>query len=1409
MSSFRLDEREQTKQLAAYFKGLEDRIAALERTNQLTNASIEDGSLDIYDDEGTLRASFGVQEDGTVAVAVVNSDPPPTPTPPTVTPALKGLTVGWDGQWADADTTPADFSHVQVHVLASADVEPDTTAPSALISAASGAEVAVVVDDFEPRWVRLVAINSAALAGSASDAVEGTATKAVGDDLVDGIVTEVKLAQEAVTEAKLALASVSSEKIQQGAVNDLLLADDAVTAAKLAAGAVDSTALGDGAVLAEKIAANAVTQAKLAANSVTALALADQAVTAAKVAAAAIDSTKIADAAVTAAKIGNAAVTTGKLAAQAVTINALTAALADTASQRWVDAMADPSVWTVTQSGTGASWTHLSGVADAPTGQTVGQAAGFIRIRGNVQIPYDPDVLYRVSARIRATAQPTTADVIYVGVLGVAADGTTLVNREGADSANSQHYVAASAKSVGTADGWVTVIGFLKGRAASGASGSSGPNNDPRSPGTVHANVKFIAPYVWLNYNNQASVAGTMQVDAVTVEALKTGVVDSVNLVAGSVTTAAIATDAVTATQIAAGAVTASEIAAGAVTTAKLAAGAVTAAEIAANTIVAGNLAASSVTAAALAAGSVQAAALAADSVAAGKIASDAITARELAAGAVTASEISAGAVTAAALAAGSVTTDKLTVAGGANLLTDPSFEGAYSAALVASSTYFTIDTTGNGSAKSLKVNAVNASVTTRSLKITTLPILAADQLFIAFDYLTSSDYTSTAVVKVYARWEDSTGATLGYGAAQASTPVLGGTIWSRPTATVTAPANTVQATIWAESYQAAAGTLWFDNVAIRPVVAGTQIADGAITTAKMTAGSIQGDRIAAGSLAADRIVSGSITTSQLNVTTAASVVQKLYDVGADAARWRTGGTSTSTASTPSNLTSVQVTDAQSGSYVMRAVGGVSGAWRPDVLIPFDPNVLYRITGTVRQTVAGSDTAQQRFYMGVAGVAADGTTLVNTGGSAAASSQHYLAAAAQNLTAGGGWQRFTGYLKGYAASGASGSTSAMASPTSPGVLHANARYISPLFYANYQNGTGTAELGMLTIEVVETGAVQTVNISDGAITAAKILAGAITTEKLTALGVTAEKIASLAVTTDKLAALAVTADKIAANAITATQIAAGSIEATHIKAGAITTSALAADAITGKTITGGTITGATVTGGVLRTAASGQRVVVDPGGSNEVGSVKFFSGSTNEGNPAQVVTNIAYASDASGDHELPSVSLVAPTTSGSEQSTGLYLAPLVSGYGGAHFNLYANNTSGAGIARINGYGALSSAAGSSLELFVQDAPSSYTSAYARLTSSGLSVTGVFKAESIATGRVTITPSAANTPTSVTVTGLSLSGTTFRAVATPSTSVPGTSVTGVGVTNVSATGLTIWVTRTNTTSTGIDWIVIAS
>jgi hypothetical protein len=75
------------------------------------------------------------------------------------------------------------------------------------------------------------------------------------------------------------------------------------------------------------------------------------------------------------------------------------------------------------------------------------------------------------------------------------------------------------------------------------------------------------------------------------------------------------------------------------------------------------------------------------------------------------------------------------------------------------------------------------------------------------------------------------------------------------------------------------------------------------------------------------------------------------------------------------------------------------------------------------------------------------------------------------------------------------------------------------------------------------------------------------------------------------------------------------------------------------------------------------------------------------------------------------------------------------------------------------------------------------------------------------GRVTITPSAANTPTYASIEFYPPFAQAPLVVATPLTAVPGTQVTGVGIADISKTGCKIYLTRTNTTTTGIHWIAI--
>lgn len=110
--------RAEARETAALLADLMTRIEALERADRLANSSIEDGSLDVYDDGGTIRQVIGQQDDGTYTITDLNGPIPPTPTLPIVQPVGAGLLITWDGMFADVAQAPADFSHVEVHVAA-------------------------------------------------------------------------------------------------------------------------------------------------------------------------------------------------------------------------------------------------------------------------------------------------------------------------------------------------------------------------------------------------------------------------------------------------------------------------------------------------------------------------------------------------------------------------------------------------------------------------------------------------------------------------------------------------------------------------------------------------------------------------------------------------------------------------------------------------------------------------------------------------------------------------------------------------------------------------------------------------------------------------------------------------------------------------------------------------------------------------------------------------------------------------------------------------------------------------------------------------------------------------------------------------------------------------------------------
>lgn len=272
------------RRLSQKLVDLQGRLDILEkasRSTQLSHSSIEGGSLVIRDVAGLPRSYVGMHADGTSGVRDVNGPPPPKPSTPTVISAMAGVGVSWDGAFA-LGNRPGDFSHLNVY--ASGVGSEFIHGPSNFVGTLSNAGSIPVAPVTGMVWARFVAVNTSGELSEPSGTGSGSANQVVADEVLDGIVTETKLAADAVTTAKIAA----------GAVTETKVADDAISTPKLVAGAVQTSKIAAEAVQAGNIAAEAVTTAKLAALAVEADKIAANAIKAGHIEAGAITTEKLA-----------------------------------------------------------------------------------------------------------------------------------------------------------------------------------------------------------------------------------------------------------------------------------------------------------------------------------------------------------------------------------------------------------------------------------------------------------------------------------------------------------------------------------------------------------------------------------------------------------------------------------------------------------------------------------------------------------------------------------------------------------------------------------------------------------------------------------------------------------------------------------------------------------------------------------------------------------------------------------------------------------------------------------------------------------------------------------------------------------------------------------------------------------
>lgn len=415
------------------------------------------------------------------------------------------------------------------------------------------------------------------------------------------------------------------------------------------------------------------------------------------------------------------------------------------------------------------------------------------------------------------------------------------------------------------------------------------------------------------------------------------------------------------------------------------------------------------------------------------------------------------------------------------------------------------------------------------------------------------------------------------------------------------------------------------------------------------------------------------------------------------------------------------------------------------------------------------------------------------------------------------------------------------------------------------------QVDAFTLEALKTGVVDGTNLVAGSVTTAALAADSVTATQIKAGAVTTAKLDAEAVTAAKIAALTITSDKIAANAITAEKILAGAVDATALAADAIT-----GKTITGGTITGSliqtAISGPRVTvnednlskvlvynattptaigelsdRGLLLQGNNGAILWLDPdstypnlrflnaaqtnsayvnisettAGAADLGLTSgTFTGSgfsdmkwrTFLGNDFAVIERIRNADDqysVGGRLFLSgtSASLGYRDSGGTSQNSTIFVQAGHAFVSGGRFSVQppASSSSAVLVSVAAGH------TGNLLNLTVEGATRMSVD-----KDGNTDIKGIMTAGNIASGTVTITPSAAHTPTSASVNFGPLKGTIFRGYATAVTTVPGVrtpvgaqGVTGVSVSSVTSSSMLVWVNRENTTATVINWMVIAS
>ena len=320
---------------------------------------------------------------------------------------------------------------------------------------------------------------------------------------------------------------------------------------------------------------------------------------------------------------------------------------------------------------------------------------------------------------------------------------------------------------------------------------------------------------------------------------------------------------------------------------------------------------------------------------------------------------------------------------------------------------------------------------------------------------------------------------------------------WVRKTATGTVPATATKVRILIDNAETtiAGGTYRLGYVALNRRSGAELIVDGAITAAKLSTGelitlsaqikdaiitsakivSLDAAKIQAGS-----IMSGEVIIGGRSIGDIAAIDTVMDDMTRDRVKVTGAGTGYYSSTSPVNC----VTGTRS--FVSNDDG--AAYWMPaNILIPFDPSKLYKVTFKIRRGgVVGGN-----MFMGVRGYAADQTTPVQTDGASGTNGHFVVASPLAQTAIAASLTDYVGWIKGSAATGTHNGTIAV-----PAKMHTSVRYITPYFIVNSGAAAGagaTIIVDSIKIETIDENGAALINAGTVKITPGQVeISGATT-----------------------------------------------------------------------------------------------------------------------------------------------------------------------------------------------------------------------------------------------------------------------------------------------------------------------------